>query len=201
MTLCRHKPLRTMLVGARPEHSAMLEKGLSKSGLQVISTLPDASGLLFQIEQHKPQVIIVLTPTPDRELLENLSLIEQHRPTPIVMFSREEDPILIEQAIHAGVNAYRVENIDPEKVRPVIDTAIIQFKMFQALHCQLSSTERELADNKVIVQAKRLLIKQHKLSEQDAHKNLRTLAMNNSQTMATVARNVVAILENGKSER
>lgn len=163
--------------------------------------LTTASGLLFQIQQHKPHVVIIDIESPDRDILESLSVINQHNPTPVVMFSNEDDPAFIHQAIHAGVTAYMIEDINPDKVKPVIDAAIAQFEMFQALRRQLDDTQRELNDRDAIDNAKRLLMKHQKISEPDAYKNLRTLAMNNSQSIATVAQNVIAILDKAKPEK
>lgn len=190
-----------MLVDDQPQRGAMVEKALTASGFQVVSLLGSASGLLFQIQQHKPHVVMIDIESPDRDILESLSVINQHNPTAVVMFSNEDNPAFIHQAIHAGVTAYMIEDVKPDKVKPVIDAAIAQFEIFQALRRQLIDTQRELSDRNTIDKAKRLLMKHQKISEPDAYKNLRTLAMNNSQAIATVAQHVIAILDKAKPEK
>lgn len=178
----------------------MVEQTLETCGFNVVSVLASASGLLFQIQQHAPHVVMIDIESPDRDILESLSLINQHNPTPVVMFSNEDDPGFIHQAINAGVSAYMMEDINPEKVKPVIDVAIAQFEMFQTLRRQLNDSQQALDDRNIIDKAKQLLMKHQKISESDAYKNIRTLAMNNSQTIAEVSRNVIAILDKGKLE-
>lgn len=190
-----------MLIDDHPQRGAMVEQALNASGFELVSILTSASGLLFQIQQHKPHVVMIDIESPDRDILESLSVINQHNPTPVVMFSNEDDPAFIHQAIHAGVTAYMIEDVNPGKVKPVIDAAIAQFEMFQTLRRQLDDTQRELSDRDAIDKAKRLLMKHQKISEPDAYKNLRTLAMNNSQSIATVAENVIAILDKAKPEK
>lgn len=161
----------------------------------VVSILSCASGLLFEIQEHKPDVVMIGIDSPDRDILENLSLISQHKPTPVVMFSNEDAPEFIYEAINAGVSAYMIEAINPDKVKAIIDVALAQFESFQALRRQLRSTQQELNDKNTLDKAKRLLMKHQKIYESEAHKNMRTLAMNNSQTLVDVAKNVIAILD------
>lgn len=187
--------VRVILVDDQPQRAAMVEQIMKVCDFDVVSTLSCVSGLLFKIQEHKPHVVMIDIDSPDRDILESLSLISQHNPTPVVMFSNEEDPEFIRQAINAGVSAYMVENINPEKVKPVIHVALAQFEMYQALRRQLNSTQQELNDKNILDKAKRLLMKHQKISEPEAHKNMRTLAMNNSQTLVDVAKNVTAILD------
>ena len=187
--------VRVILVDDHPQRAAMVEQIMKVCDFDVVSTLSCASGLLFKIQEHKPHVVMIDMDSPGRDILESLSLISQHNPTPVVMFSNEEDPEFICEAINAGVSAYMVEAINPEKVKPLIHVALAQFEMYQALRRQLNSTQQELNDKNILDKAKRLLMKHQKISEPEAHKNMRTLAMNNSQTLVDVAKNVTAILD------
>lgn len=190
-----HKQVRVMLVDDHPQRAAMVEQALNVCGFHIVAMLTSASGLLFQIQELKPHVVMIDIESPDRDILESLSLINQHNPTPVVMFSNEEDPAFIRQAINVGVSAYLMEDINPDKVKPVIDVALAQFEMFQALRQQLSSTQQALDDKNTLDKAKRLLMKHQKIAEPEAHKNMRNLAMNNNQTLVDVAINVIAILD------
>lgn len=190
-----HKEVRVMLVDDHPQCAAMVEQALNVCGFHIVAMLTSASGLLFQIQELQPHVVMIDIESPDRDILESLSLINQHNPTPVVMFSNEEDPAFIRQAINVGVSAYLMEDINPDKVKPVIDVALAQFEMFQALRQQLSSTQQALDDKNTLDKAKRLLMKHQKIAEPEAHKNMRNLAMNNNQTLVDVAKNVIAILD------
>lgn len=183
-----------MLVDDNPARAAVVENTLTRSGFRVVAVLTTASGLLFQIEQHRPQLIIVDIESPDRDILESLALVNAHNPTPILMFSEAQDSDFIRQAINAGVTAYITEGINSAKVKPIIDVAIAQFEAFHALRRSLSDTRRELADRKLIDRAKTLMMAHHRVSEPDAHAALRKLAMNSNQTIAAVAASVIAIL-------
>lgn len=187
---------RIMLVDDQPDRAAMLESTLRALGFEVVSVLASASGLLYQMQQLEPHVIMIDIDSPDRDILESLALINEHHPLPVVMFSPHEDPDFIQQAVSSGVSAYMMDSLNPAKVRPILEVAIAQFERFQALKRELNSTQQKLDDRDTIEKAKRLLMKQQRLSENEAYKNMRSLAMNNSQPLVRVAENIIAILDN-----
>ncbi len=190
--------VRVMLVDDVPQRSARVAEKLAGEGFDVIARLPSAAGLLFQIEQQKPDVILIDLQSPGRDMLESLSVINIHNPTPVVMFSEEEDPSYIEEAVDAGVTAYMVGGVEPERVKPVINVAMAQFKSFQALRQALDSTRTQLQSLSVIDRAKSLLMQQHSVSEDKAHKLLRTLSMDTNQSLPQAAESVIKILSQNK---
>ena len=194
MTTLSSQSVRVMLVDDLPERAAVVEQHLVAAGYEIVSRLPNATGILFQIEQHQPDIILIDLQSPGRDVLESLSVINAHNPKPVVMFSEEEDPSFIEDAVDAGVSAYLMGGFDAKRVKPVIDVAIAQFKSFQSLRKALSNTRGQLESISVIERAKRLLIDQHNFSEDEAHQQLRSLAMNTNQSMQQAAESVEAIL-------
>jgi response regulator NasT len=185
---------RVMLVDDLPQRSARVEAKLIQDGFEVISRLPSAAGLLFQIEQLKPDIILIDLQSPGRDVLDSLSVINDHNPTPVVMFSEEEDPGFIKDAVDAGVTAYMMGGVDTEKVKPVIDVAMAQFKSYQSLRQKLDTTRTQLESLSVIDKAKRLLMDQQGISEDSAHKVLRNLSMDSNQSLPQAAKSVVQIL-------
>ncbi len=183
-----------MLVDDHVERSASVEEKLRDSGFEVISRLPSATGLLFQIEQHQPDLVLIDIQSPGRDVLESLSVGNHHNPRPVVMFSHEEDPAFIEQAVDAGVTAYLMDELNPDRVKPVIDLAIAQFKSYQSLRKALDDARTKLASQSVIEEAKQLLMAQRGISEDKAHKTLRTLSMDTNQSLPEAARSVINIL-------
>lgn len=191
-----------MLVDDNPERAQLVEERLWASGYEVVAVIPSATGLLFQIDQHSPDVILIDLESPDRDVIESLAVVNDHNPRPVVMFTQEEDTEYINQAVNAGISTYLVGGINAEHVKPIIDVAIAQFKSFQSLRSRLTDTMTQLEDRKLIEQAKGLLMAFQKVSEEEAHKMLNKLAMDNNQRMADVARTVLATLSpKGKGSR
>ena len=187
--------LRVILVDDDRERATVVEESLHAVGFEVLSAIPTASGLLYQMAQQEPDVVIIALDSPDRDVLESLTIASSHNPRPVVMFSEAGDKHFITDAIRAGVTAYQAEDISPARVRTAIDIAIAQFSAFNDLKQELDHTRRQLADRKLIAKAKGLLMEVHQVSEEEAYSTLRKLAMDNSKTLNEASADVIAILE------
>ena len=122
-----------MVLDDNIERAVMVEKNLLQNGFRVLALLTSASGLLNQIEQHKPDVIVIDIESPDRDVLESLAVVSQHNPTPTVMFSQKNDPDFVSQAVMSGVTAYQGRELSPDIVKPIIEVAMSQFRSFNLL--------------------------------------------------------------------
>ncbi|MDT8429292.1 MAG: ANTAR domain-containing protein [Pseudomonadales bacterium] len=186
--------VRVMLVDDHPDRASLVEEHLSAAGFEVVAMIASAAGLLHQIEQHRPDVVLIDLESPDRDVLESLSIVSTHSPTAMIMFTPEDDPDYIRQAVAAGVSTYLTEAINPSHVKPIIDVAIAQFRNFQDMRAELNSVRSQLETRTVVEKAKGLLMQQKRISEDEAHQLLVRLAMDSNQKLATVARTVVATL-------
>jgi response regulator NasT len=189
-----HKPVRVMLVDDQAQRANRVVEKLQLEGFEVVALLPSAAGLLFQIEQLKPEVILIDLQSPGRDVLDSLSIINDQNPIPVVMYSQQGDEKYIEDAIRAGVTAYLMGDVEAKTVTPAINVAIAQFKSYQSMRHELNQTRTQLEKISAIDQAKRLLMEQRKVSEEESHKVLRKLAMDTNQTMLQAANSVIQIL-------
>jgi response regulator NasT len=93
----------------------------------------------------------------------------------------------------AGVSAYIVAGLQPERVKPVLDVALARFRREQQLLDELSDTRQKLAERKVIERAKGVLMGHHKLSEEQAYQKLRSMAMNKNLKLAEIAQRILDV--------
>lgn len=189
------KPARVMLVDDTPTRSAILEQALLDQGLIVVCRLESAQGLIKNVEIHQPDIIIMDLESPDRDTLENMTVLNQHNPKPVIMFSEEGDSQIIFQAIQAGVSAYIVDGLNPHRVKPILDVAIARFREYQALRKELKQTRDQLADRKIIDKAKGLLMKTKGLDEEQAYHAMRKMAMDQSKPLVDIAQNILSVME------
>ena len=193
--LASGRVLRVILVDDDQPRASAVEGRLRDVGFDVLSVIPTASGLLYQMAQQEPDVVIIALDSPDRDVLESLSIASNHNPRPVVMFSEAGDQSFITDAIRAGVTAYQAEDISPARVRAAIDIAVAQFSAFNELREQLDDTRRQLNERKVVEKAKGLLMSAHGVGEKEAFSTLRKLAIDKNRTLGDTARDVIAILE------
>ncbi|MCO4784750.1 MAG: ANTAR domain-containing protein [Marinomonas atlantica] len=184
-----------MLVDNEPARAAIVEQAMSDSGYRVIRRLENAKNLTQAVTESQPDMVIIDIESPDRDMLENMSRLTHDNPRPIVMFADEGSAEQVEAAIHAGVSAYVVDGIQSNSVNALLQVAIARFREFHALRSELESVRSQLEDRKTIDKAKGLIMKHQKCDEPAAYKALRKLAMDRSQRIIDVARNVISVME------
>ena len=189
------KPLGIMLVDDRPERAQLVSQQLRAAGYHLLARLNSAEGLLQQVDTLRPDIVLIDIESPDRDILESLSVINLHNPTPVALFSAHGDADFIARAVDAGVSAYMTEGMRAERVAPAIEIAMAQFRSYQQLRQSLERTQQQLEERKSVERAKGLLMAQRGLSEADAHRALRNLAMNGNTTMLAVAKQLIKHLQ------
>ncbi len=163
------------------------------AGHQVAAVLPSALDLSAQIEQIKPDVILIETDSPSRDTLENLAVMDRDMPRPVIILTSEDDADVMRSAFRAGVSAYVVDNLDLARLKSIVDVAIARFESHQAVKQELAVATQRLSDRKVIDKAKGILMKTRTLDEEAAYGALRKLAMERAQPLAKVAGDLVAM--------
>jgi response regulator NasT len=185
--------LRILLFDEIPERSRALTRTLVRLGYEVVAVATDPRDLHDTVALHAPDIIIIETESPSRDTLENLAHVSNRCPRPVVMFARDGDREAIRQATGAGVTAYVVDGLAPERVEPIVEAAIARFEAYQRVREELLATRSELADRKTIDRAKALLMREKGLSEDAAYHGLRKLAMDRNKTIAQVADDLLAM--------
>ena len=183
--------MRVLVVDESPERADSLREGLRRAGYEVSASLSSAGSLLAAIEQLEPDVIVIDTESPSRDVLEHLVVMTQHTPRPVVMFSNDSAPETIREAVRAGVSAYVVDGMEPDRIRAIIDVALAQFEDFQRLREELAEANLKLAERKLVERAKGLLMKSRSLDEEAAYALLRKSAMDRKLRLGDVAQQLI----------
>ena len=185
--------LRIMLVDDTPARSFYLRLMLERLDYDVVAEISDPRKLHDEVLRLSPDVIIVDTDSPSRDTLENLCVVTGSCPRPIVMFAHDPAREAIREAVHAGVNAYVVDGLSAERIAPIVDTAVARFEAFQSVKDELAKTRSKLGERKLVERAKGILMKEKKISEQEAYGLLRKLSMDKSQPLAAIAEQVITV--------
>lgn len=121
---------------------------------------------------------------------------------PLVMFTNDHDPTNARAAVAAGVSAYVVAGLSPERIRPILDVAMARFEREQALHAELAEAKTEVQDlstelknRRTIERAKGLLMQRQGLSEQVAYEKLRKTAMDKGLKVVEVAQRMLDVAD------
>ena len=185
--------MRILLIDDTAQKLGRLKAALSEAGFEVI----EESGLVIdlpkRVEVLCPDVILIDSESPGRDVLEQVVLVSRDQPRPIVMFTDEQDLGVMRQAIKSGVSAYIVAGIQSERLQPILDVAMARFESDQALRAELQVREAQLAERKRIELAKGLLMKMKTCNEEEAYTLMRRQAMSRQQKLIQVAEQIIAM--------
>lgn len=177
------------------ERGKALRIGLLEAGYNIIASLPADLYLPERIAQLQPDMIIIDAESQARDTLEHVVMATRDARRPIVLFTDDDDTSHVPDAIAAGVTAYVVAGLAPERVKPVLDVAMARFRHEEGLRRELADARTELSDRKVIDRAKGLLMSRQGLSEEAAYARLRKAAMDKGLRLADVAQRILDVVD------
>lgn len=177
------------------ERSRSLRIGMLQGGYNIVAVLPADAYLPDRLAQIGPDMIIVDAESQSRDTLEYVVVATRHARRPIVLFTNDDDTSHVRDAIAAGVTAYVVAGLAPERVKPVLEVAMARFQHEEALRQELAEARTQLSQRKVIDRAKGLLMSRHSLSEEEAYARLRKAAMDKGLKLADVAQRILDVAD------
>jgi two-component system, response regulator / RNA-binding antiterminator len=177
------------------ERSRQLRIGLLENGYNLIAVLPADNFLEQRLAQLQPDMIIVDAESDARDALEHVVVATQGARRPIVLFTNDGDTAHVKDAVAAGVSAYIVAGLAPERIRPILEVAMARFEHEQGLRQALAEAKTELQERKVIDRAKGLLMQRQNLSEEAAYAKLRKTAMDKGLKLAEVAQRMLDVAD------
>ncbi len=173
------------------ERSRSLRIGLLEAGYNVVAVLPVDAFLPDRLAQIQPDMIIVDAESQARDTLEHVVMATRDARRPIVMFTEDNDTSHVRAAIAAGVTAYVVAGLAPDRVKPVLEVALARFEHEETLRRELAEARTQLAERKLLDRAKGLLMQRHGITEPEAYKRLRKAAMDKGLKMTEIAQRIV----------
>ena len=135
------------------QRSRWLRVGLLESGYNIIAVLPADVFLPERLAQIAPDMIIVDAESQARDTREHVVMASREARRPIVLFTDDNDMTHMPDTIAAGVTAYVVAGLAPERVKPVLDVALVRFRHEEAMRLELAAARSELSGRKTIARA------------------------------------------------
>lgn len=184
-----------LLVEDKTERTSILKKTLLDYRYDVTKHINFNENIIDQIECCSPDVLVLSTKQLGKEILEQLSKINQLAPLPIIIFSENDSPNVIKTVIKYGVSAFVVHEIFPQQLQSIISVAQARFNEVQALRNELKQAKTQLESRKYVERAKGLIMRKKQIDEDAAYKTLRKMAMDQSRSLADVAKNIIDVCE------
>jgi response regulator NasT len=177
------------------QRSRCLRIGLLESGYNIVAVLPADVFLPERLAQIAPDMIIVDAESQARDTLEHVVMATRDARRPIVLFTEDNDTSHVRQAIAAGVTAYVVAGLAPDRVKPVLEVALARFQYEEAMRQELADARTALSGRKAIDRAKGILMRTQGIGEDEAYTRLRKTAMDKGLKLAEVAQRVIDVAD------
>ncbi|MFQ3264829.1 MAG: response regulator NasT [Colwellia sp.] len=184
-----------LLIEEPQVRTSPLKKALLDFNYQITKQLSFNDNIITEVEYCNPDILILSTDLATDKMLKDLAEINKLLPLPIVIFAEYDSPNVIKKAIKAGVSAYVVHEILPQRIKSILLVANERFKAVQALRNELKQAKSQLEDRKYIERAKGYIMQQKQVSESEAYAALRKMAMDQSSTLATVSKNIIDVCQ------
>ena len=182
--------LRVLLIDDGAHRVSLIRDELTRQGHIVVGVLDSAIAIHDCVRSLAPDVVIVDADSPSRDTLEHLATVSATHPRPVVVFAEDASAAPMRQALAAGVSAYVIAGLNPERLMPVLQVAIARFAQDRMLREQLGQAQTKLTERKIVERAKGVLMRESGLSEDEAYQHLRRVAMDRGQRLVQVAERV-----------
>ena len=185
------RPLRVLLIDDGAHRVALIRDELTRQGHEVVGVIDSAIVVHECVTRLLPDVIIIDSVSPSRDAFEHIATLAGSTPRPVVVFAEDDSGEPMQRAMRAGVSAYVVAGLQPQRLASVLKVAIARFEQASALREQLVQAEAQLSSRRVIERAKAILMQQGGLGEDAAHRQLRKLAMDRGEKLAPLAERII----------
>ena len=186
------RPIRVYLLDDHEVVRQGLRALLESSGdIEVVGEAVNGREAIDRVRELAPDVVLIDLESPDRDVLDALTLASSPVERPVAMFVDRSDDGVMRAAIEAGVSAYVVGGLSRERIKPVLTAAIARFHVVARLRAELAATKAALEERKVVDRAKGMLMKAKGLSEEEAYAALRRTAMVQGRKVADVAQALI----------
>ncbi len=183
--------LRVLLIDDGAGRIDTLREAFARAGCDVVGVLDSPLLIHDCVQRLQPDVVIVDSESPSRDTLENLAVLSTRMPRPVVIFTDDPNRAVMQRAIAAGVSAYVVAGMQPQRLAAVLNVALARFEQEAALRSELARAREQLAARKRIERAKGILMRELGLDEEAAYAHLRRLAMSRRLRMVEIANRII----------
>jgi two-component system, response regulator / RNA-binding antiterminator len=179
--------LTILIIDESPERADLIATALREAGHYQNRIVSEIKGLARQIEELAPDVIIMDLGNPNRDFLEHMFRLSKAIQKPVAMFVDQSSEQAMLDAIEAGVSAYVVDGLKAERIKSILDLAIMRFRAFDKLRQERDDALLALDERKLIDRAKGIVMRQRGVDEAEAYNVLRSAAMTQGRRIGQIA--------------
>ena len=172
-----------------------LLRAASSAGYRILKLIGPNDEVSRYVGSLRPDAMIIVCDKIERPVIRQMQSATERRPVPMLVFTRDSDTQSIDQATRAGATAYVVDCNDPARLPFLLDVARARFDEQQRLKKELMMTKNALKERKSVEKAKGIIMQTKSLTEDQAYKAMRKLAMNHNKRIGEIAEQIISASE------
>lgn len=159
-------------------------KGL---GFAEILESADAGRALSMALDQLPELAIIDISSMGKEWPATIVSIRDRLKIPVIIIGRNFSAEMLEKGLSAGAGGFLVKPVREEEIWPAIEVASVHDHEVEDLKEQLAELKGALESRKIVEKAKGVLMRSTGLSEPEAFRRIRKLAMDRRKTLREIA--------------
>ncbi len=179
--------MRIALVTENPEYADLLKRAADNLSYPISAHLTSIAALRLTLKKIEADIVVVAATQINSRKLRQIARIHQTTPRPIAVFVNQSDASTMNAALKSGISAFIVDGLKAERVKAVLDLAVIRFHETQTLQKQLQEVNTTPAERRLIRQAIEILMNKAHVSENGAYQGLYKMALNRNKRVADIA--------------
>jgi len=165
-----------------------LRMTLEGAGYEVVGEAGDGIEAVKICEMNRPDVVLMDIQMPLFNGLRAAKMIsERDLCDCIIILTAYSMDEYIRTAADQGIMGYLVKPITKEMLIPAVEVALSRAASIRELQDEVDAAKQDAKNRKIIERAKGILMKNEHLSEEEAYKRLRKLAMDKRCQMVVIA--------------
>lgn len=183
--------LRIAIADDEADMRDFYQRILPRLGYLVVAVAENGQQLIEAARDHRPDLVITDIKMPEVDGLDAVHEINAQSLIPAILVSAYHDPEFMERARRDHILAYLVKPIKAADLEPAIALAMQRFNEYRMVEQEACSPETALADRKIVNEARQILMKRGRLSEQDAFAKLERLSREKGLKLIEIAHSII----------
>ena len=186
--------LGVLVVEPKDFVAARLKKQLERLGHRVLGLVRDGREAVAAAQRLQPNLVLMETALPGTDAISTAKAIVADQPVPIILLIGYAGAELVRRARDAGVVAY-LTSLDQKQLISAIDVALERFGELRILRREESDPSEALVIQRLVDQAKKVLIARLGLSEAEAFRHILERKLNTRRSLRDIARTILGAEE------
>lgn len=183
---------KLLLVDDEPLLRSDLKDTLQERGYEIVGEAGDGFEAVDMCKKFKPDLVIMDIDMPILDGIKAGKIIsKENLAGGVLLLTSFEDDKYVQMAKKIGAFGYLVKPISTKSLISTVEMCLSKVNEFEEMKKDLEKVNSKLTERKLVERAKAILIREFKISEEEAYTRIRKLSMDKRTTMLDIAKMII----------